>query len=251
MAEKAGAGGQGDTETAKGDQKETLTGDEGKNTPAPKGDDTVDTGGDKPGQKKADDKAAADKAAADKKATDDAAAAQKKTDDDAAAAAQKDKGSKDGEKPKAPDKYELKMPDDAGDYLDESDLKTVETLARAKGWTNEQAQAELEDYADNLAAQSARFREETEKDQTYGGDNLAETQRLARLALDKVRPANTAEGKALRRILAKSGYGNKLEVVSFLADLGKLMAEDSPAGNAHGAGADAKKDTASVLYGDS
>jgi len=213
--------------------KETLTGDEGKNTPAPKGDENVDTGGDKPGAKAGEQKDGKSGDTGDKKADE----------------AQKGNEGKDGDQPKAPDKYELKLPDDAGDYLDESDLAQVERVARAKGWTNEQAQASLEEYADSLAAQSQAFRVETEKDQTYGGDNLAETQRLARLALDKVRPANTEQGKALRRILAKSGYGNKLEVVSFLADLGKLMAEDNPGGS--GAGSKAgEKSTADLFYGE-
>lgn len=244
MAEEKAEAGKGNTNTdaAAG----TLTGDEGKNTA------TADGAG-----AKKDDAAVAGKAAegdagkggkAGEKADE-----QKKADDKAGDGGKKGsegKGGKEGEQPKAPDKYELEMPSDAGDYLDESDLKTVEGVARAKGWTNEQAQASLDEYADGLAKQSAGFRAETEKDPTYGGDNLAETQRLARLALDKVRPANTEEGKGLRRLLAKSGYGNNLRIVSFLADLGKLMAEDSPGGSSSG-GKGGSKDAATLLYGES
>jgi hypothetical protein len=172
----------------------------------------------------------------------------------------KDPASQDGTPPaapKAPDTYALTVPDGAQTYLDDEDLKTLEATARANNWTNEQAQAVLEQHADTLAAQSAAFRAVTEKDPTYGGDHLIETQRLATLALDRVRPADTDQGQALRRLLAKSGYGNKLEVVSFLADLGKLMAEDQP----HGGGgtkptgpartAKSTSDVGAVLYGKS
>lgn len=165
-------------------------------------------------------KAADDKAAADKKTADDtAAAAKKKTDDDAAEAAAKAK--------KAPEKYELKVPDDAKDWIDANDLTAIEGLARAKGWTQEEAQGAVTEHAAGLVAQSKRFRAETEADKTYGGDNLAETSRLAALALDKIRPADSAQGKALRGMLAKTGYGNNLLVVSLLADIGKMMDEDS------------------------
>lgn len=186
----------------------------------------------------------AEQLAAEKKTADDAAAAaaaKKKTDDDAAAAAaaQKEKAGK------APDKYELALPDGADAYLDESDLKSIESIARAKGWTNEDAQAALDEHAENLATQSKAFRAEIEKDETYGGEHLAETQRLAKLALDKVRPGES--GKPLRRLLAKSGYGNNLAIVSFLADLGKLFDEDRPGGT--GGSQNAASDAATALYG--
>jgi hypothetical protein len=181
----------------------------------------------------------------------------------AAAATGEKKEGADGEQPKtggkddkaaaeskAPEKYELAIPDGAEQWLDDADLKNFEKTARAKGLTNEQAQAHIDEYADSLATQSAAFREETSKHPKYGGDNLAETQRLATLALDRVRPANTAEGKAIRQLLARTGYGNNVHIVGLLADLGKMMAEDSPA---HGTGAGQLKDKSpeAVLYGGS
>jgi len=164
---------------------------------------------------------------------------------------QTETGGKDGaDASKAPEKYELAIPDGADQWLDDADLKNFEKSARAKGLTNEQAQAHIDEYADSLATQSAAFREETSKHPKYGGDNLAETQRLATLALDRVRPANTAEGKAIRQLLARTGYGNNVHIVGLLADLGKMMAEDSPA---HGTGAGQLKDKSpeAVLYGGS
>lgn len=215
--------------------------------PEKKADSLIDTGGDKPAEKTGDKPA---EKTTDKPAEKPAEKSGDKSGDkpDADGQVQKELERKDGEQPKAPDKYALKLPTETGDYLDESDLTTIEAAARAKGWTNDQAQAALDEYADGLATQSASFRTETEQDQTYGGEHLADTQRLARLALDKVRPATTEQGKALRRLLTKTGYGNNLKIVSFLADIGKLMAEDSPGGAGHGAGAGAKS-TADLFYG--
>lgn len=181
-----------------------------------------------------------DKTAADKKTADDAAAAKKTTDDAAAAEAAK--------KTKAPDKYELAIPKDATEWLDANDLKAVEAVARKNGWTQEQAQGALEEHAEGLVAQSKAFLAETEADKTYGGDNLAETSRLAALALDKIRPADSAQGKALRGMLAKTGYGNNLLVVSLLADIGKMMDEDSTRLTSGGRRA-SKDDPADKLYG--
>lgn len=164
---------------------------------------------------------------------------------------QTETGTKDGAvddgKPKPPEKYALTIPDDAKTWITTDDLKEIEVAAREAGWTNEQAQEAVEKHADRLIDQSAAFRAATEADETYGGDHLAETQRLAQSALDKLRPAGTPQGDAFRGLLGRSGYGNKLEVVAFLADLGKLMAEDSPA-HAGGGGGAPKKDAASVLY---
>jgi hypothetical protein len=147
----------------------------------------------------------------------------------------------------APEKYTLAIPEGAEAWFDDTDLKQIEKLARKGGLTNEEAQDFVDDTADSLAEQSAAFRAITAADPDYGGDHLTETTRLARLALDAVRPAGTPHGDALRRILAKTGFGNNLEVVSFLADLGKLMAEDRPGGSGGGGGG-GKRDPAAVLY---
>lgn len=205
----------------------------------------------------ADQKAIDDKAAADQKVIDDKAAADKaeafknetpeqKTTREAGEKVIADKAALDA-KNKPPAKYELKVGKDAATFIDETDLKLIEKFARDKGLNNEQAQALIDDRAGALTEQSVAFRAITEADPTYGGDNLKETQRLAKVALDKLRPEGTPRGDSFRRILTKTGYGNNLEIVSLLADLGKQMAEDSPA--AEGTqGSSGKKDAASVLY---
>ena len=147
--------------------------------------------------------------------------------------------------PKAPEKYALTMPE--GGHVDAKDLATLETIARAQNLSNEEAQALLDSHAASVAAESERFLTETKADPEYGGDKLDKSIELATALLDKVRPKGTARGDALRSLLTKTGYGNHVEVIALLADLGKLMAEDGHVGGK--GGGNEKKSTAEVLYG--
>lgn len=145
---------------------------------------------------------------------------------------------------KAPEKYALTTPD--GGRIDAHTLAAIEATARAQGWTNEEAQQHVDAHAAAIDTQSAQFLEETTADPIYGGAQLEATTKLASAALDKLRPAGTPRGDALRALLHRSGYGNHLEVVSLLADLGKLMAEDSTIGI--GTGGEKELDLAHALY---
>jgi hypothetical protein len=147
---------------------------------------------------------------------------------------------------KAPEKYALKFPE--GGHVDASDLTAIEQLARAQDWTNDEAQAFVNQRDADVKKAATQFQEETKADPVYGGAHFDETQTHVTRALDKLRPAGTPRGDAFRALLNKSGYGNHLEVVSLLADLGKQMAEDSPVGGIAGGGGDSK-DAASSLYG--
>jgi len=145
----------------------------------------------------------------------------------------------------APETYELTLPD--GGLLDPDDLTAVETLARANGWTNEQAQAALESHAEALAAQSDRFLTATMADSTYGGTKLEATQVAAKRALDRFSPAGTPLGDQLRRQLDKNGFGNYLPLVALLANIGTAMADDK--GPGAGAVAGNKKTAVEKFYG--
>jgi hypothetical protein len=147
------------------------------------------------------------------------------------------------QKPKAPEKYALTIP--AGNRLDPSDLPAIEALAREQDWSNEEAQQYVTDRIAAVDAQSEQFRGLTEADPVYGGAHLEATKKLAGAALDKLRPAGTPRGDAFRALLHRSGYGNHLEVVSLLADLGKAMAEDGTAGGSGGGGTPAAHE---ILY---
>jgi hypothetical protein len=216
--------------TAQGDTKAAATGDQGGDAAA---------------------KAAADKATADAAAAATAEAGKASTDADAAAKAKAAETAKGAEgkddaaaTKKAPAKYELKIPDKS--TVDADDVKVIETIARENDWTNEEAQAAIERHHEQLVEQSTRFLATTTSDPKWGGDNLAATQALAKAALDRVEPASTQEGKELRALLDKSGYGNHIRIVSFLAKIGKMMAEDTTTGGGGGGGG--KRTVEEVLY---
>lgn len=148
-------------------------------------------------------------------------------------------------------KYDLKLPEKTS--LVQADLDRIAADAKARGLTNEQAQAELK--AQNETAQAivdrqatmlqetrTKWVEQIKADKELGGDNLATTQRLSMLPVEKFM---TPE---LRTFLRETGYGDHPEVVRFLVKLGKAMSEDKPVGGLGGGGGD-KKSVADVLYG--
>jgi hypothetical protein len=129
-------------------------------------------------------------------------------------------------KPKTPEKYELKLPE--GGHLEQSDLDYLAGIAKQAGWSNEEAQAAVDEQNAAIHAQSDRWLAETRADKDYGGDKLELSQRLARAVISKVRPPGHPRRDAFIRFIDRGGAGNQIEVVAFLADLGKLMAEDGP-----------------------
>lgn len=149
--------------------------------------------------------------------------------------------------PKAPEKYELKVPMGDEVYVDDRVLSRITTIARASGWSNDDAQAALEEFLGNVKAEGQEFLTATKADPDYGGDRLAETQRLAKVVIDKIRPVGHTRRDEFLRLVNRAGAFNHIEVVSFLADLGKLMAEDRPARGTGGAGAGRTPEQ--VLYG--
>lgn len=173
--------------------------------------------------------AAAAKPAADDAAAAAAAAAAKKTADDAAAAAAAAAN-------KPPEKYDLKRPDGSDDFLDDGIVANFEKRARAKGWSNEVAQAEFNEEVGSQIARSQAWRLETESDPTWGGDKLAETQRLANLALDKLAPKGDPIGDRFRALMLRGAAFNELSVIATLARAGQGMAEDRPIVGSAGAG---------------
>jgi hypothetical protein len=146
-----------------------------------------------------------------------------------------------------PEPYVLTIPDSAKTFLEQADLAPIVELARELKLDTAAAQALVDQHVEVLQNASAAFRTTTENDTDYGGPKLEETTQLSNLVLDQVRPAGTPRGDGLRRLLARSGYGNHIEVVSFLADLGRMMREDTPVGG--GRPAAGQMDAAEKLYG--
>lgn len=149
-----------------------------------------------------------------------------------------------------PEKYELKLPDDS--LLPESDIDKISSIAREKGLSNEEAQLVLEQRNDaanalrdsqfeQMREMQTKWQSEVKADPDMGGDNLGETQRLAKLVTDN------AMTDGMREFLSVTGYSDNPEVMRFLVKVGKMMDEDKPSGEgAPNKGGD--KDAASVLY---
>lgn len=204
-------------------------------------------------QKPADQKPAEQKPAGEQKPAEQKAAEQKPAEQKPGAEGSEGKASKDGtvddQKPKAPEKYELKVPDGGDVYVDDADLTLLQEMARKADWSNDDAQAALDEHVATVKAQSERYAAETKADKTYGGDHLKETQRLTTAGIDAIFPQGDPMRDSFIKFLARGGAGNKLEVVVALARVGKMVGEDRPI--REGSGAKPQKTAAEVLYGDS
>jgi len=174
--------------------------------------------------------------------------ASKASGDGATGAAGEKTAGKDGaaDASKAPLEYTLSLPDDINGLIDDTDIALIRDTATKSKWSQEDASAAVGELVAMVQAQSSRFLAETTADPTYGGQKLAESQKLAQAVIQKIRPPGHPRYDSFQKFLARGGAGNHIEVVSFLADLGRLMAEDTPPqGRASGAGA---KDAATLLY---
>lgn len=136
------------------------------------------------------------------------------------------------ERPKPPETYDLTVPE--GSRVDDEDRTQVEQMAKTAGWSNDEAQAALDELHAQLDAQATRWLTQTQADRDYGGEHLEQSQRFAKLAINRLRPEGHPRRASFLRFLNKGGAGNHLEVVAFLADLGKAMGEDSPAAGISG-----------------
>lgn len=145
----------------------------------------------------------------------------------------------------APEKYDLKLPESS--TFAPEDVKAFEAWAKSIGLTNEQAQAAIDGQVEMIDMRLAEFKEQTEADPEFGGDKLAETQRLANLALDKLRPKGHPRRDALMQFLEHTGAINNIHVVSILADAGRMMDEDSSGGGS-GGGRGAKARTEDRMF---
>lgn len=146
-----------------------------------------------------------------------------------------------------PDKYALAIPDEAKVFIDDADVKSFEKMARETGWTNDEAQAAVDEHVRMVAEAAAGFLSTTKADPDYGGEHLPETQRLAKLGIDVLRPEGHARREGFTRFLNKVGAANHIEVISFLADLGKRASEDAP-GQTSSSALRGQKTAEQILY---
>jgi hypothetical protein len=115
-----------------------------------------------------------------------------------------------------------------GSTLDQTDIDAVTAIARERGMTNEQAQNVLNEMSTSFASQSAAFRTELESHAEIGGANLEAAQADMHRALDHFLPKDSPEGKALRSVMTRTGYGNYAPLALAFARIGRAMKEDRP-----------------------
>lgn len=151
--------------------------------------------------------------------------------------------------PGVPEKYDLKLPKDS--LVPEAALVKIADLARQRGFTNEQAQAFVEQhsalYAEHVTAESqaqaAHFTQLQDswkaniaKDPVLGGERLGESMEVVKRFVDK------RFSPELKKLLVDSGLHNNDHVFRFLYAMGKDDMNDRAAGSgAAPAGAPQKK----------
>lgn len=177
-----------------------------------------------------------------------------------------------GDKPKdadqdkpdgVPEKYDLKPPE-GFESLDKELVSHFEPLARELKLSNEGAQKLVETMMPKVVqriteqqqqawmGQLEAWVEDVKKDPEIGGEKMQTTLQDAKRALDRFA---TPELKALIEYPSADnprglGLGNHPELVRLFARIGKAMAEDRIV-TGNGNGADARRDPAEILYGNS
>lgn len=133
------------------------------------------------------------------------------------------------QKPVAPEKYELKMPD--GSQLSQERIEKVSAYAKEKGLSNEQAQEVLnreseavsgffESQKAGLLARSEAWISEIKADKEFGGDKFNETVELAKRSIERFGDPE------LKKQLDETGLGNHPMLIKMHAKIGREMAED-------------------------
>jgi hypothetical protein len=150
--------------------------------------------------------------------------------------------------PVVPDTYELAVPAGAEGWLTSQAQDRFAAIAKSNAWTQAEAQTHFEAMVESLTTEREAVKAATLADPEYGATHWPETQRLAESVINRIRPTGHKRADTFRQLLDSTGYGNHVEVISFLADLGKLMAEDRPGGNVGGS-ATPTRTTEEILYG--
>jgi hypothetical protein len=136
---------------------------------------------------------------------------------------------KEEEKPKVPEKYELKLPE--GSPLKAEHVEKVAAYAKAQGLSNEQAQAILErengavssfvqEQNETIKTKMDSWVNEIKADKEIGGDAYDQTLSAAKRAVSRFATPEFIQS------LNETGLGNHPELVRVFARIGKAMSDD-------------------------
>lgn len=152
-----------------------------------------------------------------------------------------------------PEKYELKLPENA--VMTAADLEGVSKLAKELGISKSEAaqkianhqNASLANYRQTVQSEHAKtvakWADDLKNDADFGGQNYDANVGHAKAAL-----ARFDTSGEMGKLLNSSGYGNNPVIVKLFAQIGKAMGEDK---FISGKEATASKDPAMILYGNS
>lgn len=131
-------------------------------------------------------------------------------------------------------KYELKLPE--GSRLDNTWLEKISAEAKAKGFSQDQAQKLVEErnqvvgeYDKQLMGNFQKVKdswvEQITADPDLGGKKLDETKMYAEKAF-RTFAGSEEHYKQLRNVLEETGYGNFPPLVRWAANVGRAMSSD-------------------------
>ena len=134
-----------------------------------------------------------------------------------------------------PEKYEIKIDDKC--MITDEQLGKIESFAKDRGFSNEEAQAMVDQVNATIDSSLTLYQEEQVKqvkelvevtwpkeakeDTEIGGDNFESNCELSKRVVQKFGSEKFLE------ILEKDGYGNHPEFLRFTVKLGKAMSDDS------------------------
>lgn len=158
-----------------------------------------------------------------------------------------DDGAK-GDEPKAPEKYEFKLPDDS--KVDPAAVEAFSEFAKDAGLTQEAAQALMDKLAPAMQTRQAQAVEtakatwanEAKADKEFGGDAFNENLSVAKKAIDAF------GSPELRTLLNESGLGNHPEIIRAFYRAGKQISEDRLVPSGSGIKSAGARDPAKSLY---
>ena len=149
----------------------------------------------------------------------------------------------------APEKYDLKLPE--GSLLEAGELEKTAALAKARGLSNEDAQALINEQSKLLDShagkQKAIWAEETGKwigiakaDPEIGGEAFNGNAEVAKRVIDRY------GSDSLKIGLSETGFGDHPELIRMMVRIGRSMSEDQLV--LPGSKAPAEVSTADKLY---
>lgn len=151
-----------------------------------------------------------------------------------------------------PEKYDLKLKDNSG--LDQSHVDALQSFAKERGLSNDQAQSILDRDAERLAsftkssietakAMGQKWVEEVKADAEIGGQHFQKT------VEDAVSVINRFGTPELKKVLNSSGLGNHPEVIRMISRIAKTMGNDQLVVSNMDQALPEKKSPAEILYG--